>query len=141
MIKYQLDNIHKLTTDPLFYFPWIKQAIALEHHKTGNILYHFCNDHFLLEINREYLQHDFLTDIITFPFSGNPDIISGEIFISIDRIMENASLYETPFEKEFARVLIHGVLHLLGYDDHTDGEKREMRAKEDYYLSLLPQKQ
>jgi rRNA maturation RNase YbeY len=140
MIKYQLDNLSGLLLDPTIYFPWIKQAIQKENHQTGDIFYHFCSDDFLLKINREYLQHDYLTDIITFPLSTQPKIISGEIFISIDRVKENASILRTGFEREFARVLIHGVLHLLGYDDHTDEEKREMRAKEDYYLSLLPQK-
>jgi len=140
MIKYQLDNISELPLYPSIYFPWIKQAIQEENHQTGDIFYHFCNDDFLLKINREYLQHDYLTDIITFPLSTQPEIISGEIFISIDRVKENASILQTGFEREFARVLIHGVLHLLGFDDHTDEEKREMRAKEDYYLSLLPQK-
>ena len=139
MIKYQLDRI-AITLDPVFYFPWIKHIIKEENHQPGDIFFHFCNDEFLLKINREYLQHDWFTDIITFPLSTRPEIISGEIFISIDRVRENASALQTGFEQEFARVLIHGVLHLLGYDDHSDEEKRLMRSKEDYYLSLLPQK-
>lgn len=140
MIKYQVDNIDSPILDPTIFFPWIKKAIENEDYQTGDILYHFCSDDFLLKINRDFLQHDYLTDIITFPLSTLPEIISGEIFVSIDRVRENASLLKTGFENEFARVLIHGVLHLMGYDDHTDEEKREMRAKEDYYLSLLPPK-
>ncbi len=140
MIKYQLDNVAKILPDPSDYFPWIKETINAENHQTGDIFYHFCSDDFLLKINQDYLQHNYLTDIITFPLSTRPEIISAEIFISIDRIHENASLLKTSYEHEFARVLVHGVLHLLGYDDHTDEEKKEMRAKEDYYLSLLPQK-
>ncbi|HDO06735.1 MAG TPA: rRNA maturation RNase YbeY [Bacteroidetes bacterium] len=140
MIKYQLDNIPQLIVDPDTYFPWIKQAIHEENHQPGDLFYHFCSDEFLLKINQEFLQHDYLTDIITFPLSTQSEIVSGEIFISIDRVRENASALQTGFEREFARVLIHGVLHLTGYDDHTDEEKRVMRSKEDYYLSLLPQK-
>ncbi len=140
MIKYQLDSVPKLVVDPTNYFPWIKRSVQEENHQTGDLFYHFCSDDFLLKINRSYLQHDYLTDIITFPLSTQPEIISGEIFISIDRVRENASALQTAFEQEFARVLIHGVLHLLGYDDQTDEEKLQMRAKEDYYLSLLPQK-
>jgi probable rRNA maturation factor len=140
MIKYQIDRLSDLKIDPVPYFPWIKKAIEEENHQIGDLLYHFCNDEFLLQINRQYLQHDFLTDIITFPLSTVERIISGEIFISVDRVEENASKMKVPFEQEFGRVLIHGVLHLLGYDDHSDEEKKEMRSKEDYYLSLLPQK-
>ncbi len=140
MIRYQLDDIHNILIEPSSLFPWIKQSIEKENHQTGDLFYHFCSDEFLLTVNRNFLQHDYLTDIITFPLSTRPEIISGEIFISVDRVRENAALLKTAFEEEFARVLIHGVLHLLGYNDHTDEEKLEMRAKEDYYLSLLPLK-
>ncbi len=140
MIKYQLDNIEKPDFNPAVLFPWIEQVIRKEGYSVGNILYHFCDDDFLLHINREYLQHDYLTDIITFPLSAQPEIISAEIFISTERISDNAKQLGTAFAREFSRVLVHGVLHLMGYDDHTDADKREMRAKEDYYLSLLPQK-
>ncbi len=140
MIEYQYDSISKLIIDPAIYFPWIKLAILEESHQIGDLFYHFCSDDVLLKINQDYLQHDYLTDIITFPLSVQSEIISGEIFISIDRVSENASALQTEFEREFARVLIHGVLHLLGYDDHTDEDRLQMRAKEDYYLSLLPQK-
>lgn len=139
MIDFQVYKV-SFTLDPAFYFPWIKHVIKEEDYQPGDLFYHFCSDEFLLRLNRNFLQHDYLTDVITFPFSTHPEIISGEIFISIDRVRENASTLQTGFEREFARVLIHGVLHLLGYDDHTDEEKRVMRSKEDYYLSLLPQK-
>ncbi len=140
MIKYQIDNLNKLDLNPSIYFPWIEQVIRKEGFLAGNILYHFCDDDFLLRINNAYLQHDYLTDIITFPLSEQPEIISAEIFISIDRVKDNAKKLGTDFVQEFSRVLVHGVLHLMGYDDHTEAERREMRAKEDYYLSLLPQK-
>lgn len=140
MIDFQFDNMSSFDFNPKHYFAWVKQVIAAENHKTGDIFYHFCHDDFLLNINRNYLQHDYLTDIITFPLSQVPEVISGEIFISIDRVRENAKLLEIPFKTELARVLVHGILHLLGYDDHTPEEKKVMRAKEDYYLSLLSSK-
>ncbi len=140
MIKYQIDKTNSLSLSPEEYFPWVKDVIRREGAQPGDILYHFCNDEFLLQINRDFLHHDYFTDIITFPFSSDPHIISAEIFISIDRVLENSQKMKASFPEEFARVLIHGVLHLLGYDDHTDEEKKEMRSKEDYYLSLLPQK-
>ncbi len=140
MLKYQIDDECGLSLDPQEYFPWIKQVIELENHQTGDVFYHFCSDEFLLKINKDFLNHDFLTDIITFPQSTLPEIISGEIFISVDRIVENSSILDVEFEQEFARVMVHGILHLIGYDDHTVEDKRQMRAKEDYYLSLLPQK-
>jgi probable rRNA maturation factor len=140
MIKYQLDNVNPFDFEAEIHFRWLKQVIAKEGCQTGNIFYHFCSDDFLLEVNRKYLQHDYLTDIITFPLSQQPEIISGEIFISTERVRENATQMKTTFDKELSRVLVHGILHLLGYDDHSNEEKRIMRAKEDYYLSLLPQK-
>ncbi len=140
MFKYQLDNITLPGFNPSGYFQWLKKVIVMEKRREGNIFYHFCSDDFLLEINRAYLQHDYFTDIITFPLSKNQEILSGEIFISLDRIRENAKTLHFSFETELARVMVHGILHLIGYDDHTDAEKMEMRAKEDYYLSLLASK-
>ncbi len=140
MIRYQLENVSNILVEPNDYFSWIKQAIQEENRQTGDLYFHFCSDNFLLKINRDFLQKEHLTDILTFPLSTRSDIISGEIFISIDRVLENASAFQSSFEKEFGRVLIHGVLHLIGYNDHKDMEKQVMRSKEDYYLSLLPQK-
>ena len=91
--------------------------------------------HFLNEKNKAYLGHDSFTDIITFDYSEK-DLISGDIFISIDRVKENASLFNTSLENEFSRVIIHGILHLLGYKDKSEKEKKIIRAKEDFYLSL-----
>ena len=90
---------------------------------------------FLNEKNKTYLGHDSFTDIITFDYSEK-DLISGDIFISIDRVKENASLFNTSFENECSRVIIHGILHLLGYKDKSEKEKKIIRAKEDFYLSL-----
>lgn len=115
---------------------WLRMIMRYENHREGDILYIFCDDDFLLNTNRVFLDHDTLTDIITFPTSSNKSIISGEIYISIPRVQENAKLHKKSFHNELSRVLVHGVLHLVGYNDKTDMEKMEMRAKEDYYLNL-----
>ena len=123
--------------DPPLFKTWLKEVIKTEGKKTGNIYYAFLSDEQLLEINKNYLQHNFYTDIITFPLSNSNEIISGDIFISIDRVKENAVQNKVDFENELKRVMVHGVLHLLGYDDHSDEEKKIMRSKEDYYINLF----
>ena len=116
---------------------WIKQAIADESFKLQEINFIFCSDEYLLQINNQYLQHDYYTDIITFDNSEKDSSILGDIFISIDRITDNASQLTIPFEQELHRVIIHGVLHLLGYKDKNKVDKAQMTAKEDAYLSIL----
>jgi len=117
--------------------PWISAVIEEEGFKEGNISYIFMSDDMLLEINKRHLNHDFYTDIITFDLSDEEKEISAEIFISTDRVMENAIQFGEIYPKEMHRVMIHGVLHLCGYNDHTEEEKSSMRKKEDYYLSKL----
>ena len=114
------------------------QVIRKEGKTAGDIHYVFLSDDDLLTINEQYLDHHDYTDIITFPLSESENIIRGEIYISIPRVKENSELNGTGFQKELSRVIVHGVLHLLGYDDHTDEEKQIMRSKEDYYINLLP---
>lgn len=118
---------------------WLVKVILSEDKIPGDLFYIFCSDDYLLEVNKNFLQHDFFTDIITFPISNNSEIISGEIYLSIERVYENASNENNEFERELARVLVHGILHLIGYNDHTTSETTMMRAKEDYYLLLLPE--
>lgn len=101
------------------------------------INYIFCTDEYLLKINQDYLSHDYYTDIISFDHSINQTILSGDIYISIDRVKENAAKFKVPFKSELHRVLIHGVLHYLGYKDKTKEEVQIMRSKENYCLSLL----
>jgi rRNA maturation RNase YbeY len=113
---------------------WLSHAIVTEGYELARIDYIFCSDEFLLEINRAHLGHDFYTDIITFPLNANP--IMAEIYISVDRVKENATLHQTTFDQELHRVMIHGILHLCGYQDHDEDEKAVIRKKEDYYLSL-----
>ena len=115
---------------------WILKVIRKEGKKSGDLLYFFCTDHYLLEVNKKFLGHNTYTDIITFDYS-TAEKISGEIYISIDRVKENAKNYKQPFNKELKRVLIHGVLHLCGYPDKTESQKTKMRAKEAYALSLF----
>lgn len=100
-----------------------------------NIQYIFCTDTYLLNINREYLNHDTYTDIITFPMSIKGEPIVGEIYISIDRVKDNAKFYKNSFNRELLRVIFHGALHLCGYKDKTVRQIKIMRAKEDYYIS------
>jgi probable rRNA maturation factor len=103
----------------------------------GELHYIFCSDTYLARINREYLHHNTYTDIITFDLSESKAAISGEIYISIDRIRENAVLYNTSFRDELHRVIFHGALHLCGYKDKTTKDAKTIRAKEDFYLNLL----
>lgn len=116
----------------------VNTTILSEGKETGEVVYVFCDDPYLYEMNKQFLQHDALTDIITFPSSEAERIISGEIYISLDRVRENAKEMHQSFQHELHRVAVHGVLHLLGYDDQTIKQKDIMRAKEDYYINLLP---
>ncbi len=116
---------------------WIERVISQEGFQLDDLSFVFTSDDNLLTINQTYLQHDDYTDIITFDYSEQPKTISGEILISVDRVKENAVKYETGFKQELARVMIHGVIHLLGYDDKTANQKKIMREKEDACISLL----
>jgi probable rRNA maturation factor len=115
---------------------WIKETILNEDKSMGEITYVFCSDNYLHKINLEHLQHDTFTDIITFDYCVG-DFINSDIFISIDRVKDNALTFKKSFQNELYRVMIHGILHLLGYKDKLDTEKKMMRSKEDFYLTLL----
>jgi probable rRNA maturation factor len=114
---------------------WITDAIQNEGFKLKELTYIFCSDNYLLQINQQYLDHDTYTDIITFDNSGGNNIVTGDIFISIERIRENAAKFNVPEATELHRVIIHGVLHLLGYKDKSAPDKQKMTEKEDFYLS------
>ena len=114
---------------------WLKLVAESEIRRLGDISIIFCSDNYILDVNIKYLSHDYFTDIITFDYCEG-DILSGDLFISIDSVRENASFYGTEFSEELNRVIVHGILHLIGYDDHSDKEKKVMRQKENYYLSL-----
>ncbi len=115
---------------------WLRHVVAAENKSLVELTYIFCSDSYLLGINIEYLRHDTLTDIITFNTSENEAGISGDIYISIERVSENAAKYQVSFAEELHRVMVHGLLHLLGYNDKSAGEKKIMREKEFAYLSL-----
>ena len=115
---------------------WLRLVAESEVFTLGNISVIFCSDNYILDINQKYLQHDYFTDIITFDYSEGGRI-SGDLFISVDSVRENSVEYGTEFEDELHRVIVHGILHLIGYDDHTEDEIKTMRSKEDYYLSLF----
>ena len=116
---------------------WIKQVIKDHEHSVGEINYIFCSDDYLLQINKDHLNHDYYTDIITFDNSDESHMIETDIFISVDRVRENSSNQNVSYELELRRVMIHGILHLLGFNDKTDEQKKRMREKEDACLSLL----
>ena len=116
---------------------WLKFVAESEAKRLGDISIIFCSDNFILDVNIKYLQHDYFTDIITFDYcEGNR--LSGDLFISIDSVRENAAFYGTEFADELNRVIVHGLLHLIGYDDHSDADIAVMRSKENYYLSQRP---
>jgi probable rRNA maturation factor len=114
---------------------WIKETIIAEGYKLKELTYIFCSDAYLLQINQQYLDHNTYTDIVTFDNSEIDHIIIGDIFISVDRIRENATKFEVTEATELHRVIIHGALHLLGYKDKSAVDKKKMTQKEDFYLS------
>ena len=114
----------------------IETVLSNENRTLGEINYIFCSDEYLLNINKQYLKHDYYTDVIYFDYSEE-NIISGDIFISVDTVKDNAKEYDVEFEKELARVMVHGVLHFIGYKDKTDEDAKQMRQKENQYLPLF----
>ena len=135
MIEFNYETDFELTDEAL-YADWIARAIVSEGKKVGDINYIFCDDEYLVELNQEYLDHDTLTDVISFDYTvGNE--ISGDIFISTERVMDNAIDYKVPFEDELKRVMVHGVLHYCGYKDKEDDDEKLMRAKEEEKILLF----
>ena len=116
---------------------WIITVIQKEEKLLENINYIFCSDDYLLKINRQYLKHDSFTDIITFDHSDSHEIIDGDIFISVERVKENSKMFNKTLQNELCRVIIHGVLHLIGYVDKTTEDQQKMRELEDKYLNEL----
>lgn len=114
---------------------WLRLVAESEIRRLGDINIIFCSDNYILDINQRFLQHDYFTDIITFDYCEG-DRLNGDLFISVDSVRENAVEFGEGFERELCRVMVHGILHLIGYDDHTKAQQKEMRSKENYYLSL-----
>lgn len=133
MINYFFENIESRAIQSST-SEWLENLIITENKKLGDINYIFCDDDYLLQVNRDYLDHDYYTDIITFDYVKGKTI-SGDIFVSLPRILDNASTLSQDFDQEFNRVLAHGILHLCGYKDKTEEEQIQMREKEDFYIN------
>ena len=135
MVRYYCEDIKFLFKNRQANNRWLKMVAGSEIKTLGDISIIFCSDNYILDVNLRYLHHDYFTDVITFDYCEG-DKLSGDLFISIDSVRENAVEFGTEFDEELHRVIVHGVLHLIGYDDHTPEDQKVMRAKEDYYLSL-----
>ena len=136
MITFQTENIEMPAIDQAKVRDWIKEVAATYQKKVGEIAYFFCDDEKILEVNRQYLQHDYYTDIITFDYcEGNK--LSGDLFISLDTVRSNSELFGTDYNTELHRVIIHGVLHLCGINDKGPGEREIMEAAENRALEML----
>ena len=114
---------------------WLRLVAESEIRRIAELNIIFCSDNYILDINQRFLQHDYFTDIITFDYCEG-DRLSGDLFISVDSVRENSLEYGSTFEEELDRVMVHGLLHLIGYDDHSEDDIRTMRSKENYYISL-----
>ena len=135
MIDFNYENEFTLDNE-LMYSEWLSKVIESENKKEGEITYIFCDDDYLHNINVAYLNHDTLTDIISFDYSvGNE--LNGDIFISIERVHDNALDFKVPFTEELKRVMVHGILHYCGYKDKTDKDELVMRKKEDEKIKLF----
>ena len=135
IINFYSENSFQLK-DEVPHRKWLKAVVSSEDKTLGEVSYIFCNDDYLLDLNRKYLDHDTLTDIISFDDSIGK-VLNGDIFISTERVEENARSYNVDFSKELKRVLVHGVLHFCGYKDKTDVERDEMRAKEEEKMNMF----
>lgn len=134
-ISYQTEGVKMPAIKKRETSAWIKKVAATYGRKTGEIAYIFCSDEKILEVNREYLQHDYYTDIITFDYDEG-DVISGDLFISLDTVKSNSEQFGTPYEEELYRTIIHGILHLCGINDKGPGEREIMEAAENKALAL-----
>ena len=135
MVSYFTEDSDFVFKGKLLNNRWLKMVAESEIKRIGDISIIFCSDNYILDVNIKYLQHDYFTDIITFDYCEGQKL-SGDLFISVDSVRENALYYGTEFEDELNRVIVHGVLHLIGYDDHSEEDQITMRSKEDYYLEL-----
>ncbi|KAB1066772.1 rRNA maturation RNase YbeY [Tamlana haliotis] len=135
MINFNYETDFKLDSETQI-SKWITETISSEDHKLEEINYVFCDDEYLHKLNVEFLNHDTLTDIISFDYSVGK-IIQGDIFISVERVIDNAKEFNVAFDEEVNRVIIHGILHYCGYKDKSDDEAKLMRDKENFYLGQL----
>ena len=136
MVRYFNEDISFNFKQRLLNNRWLKLVAGSEMKRLGNINIIFCSDNYILDVNMKYLQHDYFTDIITFDYCED-DVLSGDLFISIDSVKENSTLYGVSFEDELNRVIVHGLLHLIGFDDVTEELHKEMHYQEDLALTVL----
>jgi probable rRNA maturation factor len=136
-INFFSEEIKFLLKDKIRLREWIYEVVKKEKKDIEFINYIFCSDAYLLKLNKTYLQHNYFTDVITFSYDEGEKQLKGDIYISIERVKENAKDYSRTFYNELHRVMIHGVLHLIGYEDNTDKERELIRKKEDKYLSMF----
>lgn len=134
MIEITLKDVQVPGLDSELFVLWLQRVVKEERYELGDICLVFCSDLELLEMNKTYLQHDYFTDILTFDYCFD-SVVSGDLFISIDRIIDNAILLEEAYFKELKRVCVHGVLHLCGYKDKTEAESKIMRDREEHYIA------
>jgi rRNA maturation RNase YbeY len=137
-ITYQAEGVRLPSIQRRNTTTWIKSVAAQHKKKVGEIAYIFCSDERILEINKEYLQHDYYTDIITFDYSEG-ETISGDIFISLDTVKSNSEQFKTDYDNELHRIIIHGILHLCGINDKGPGEREKMNENENEALEMLDQ--
>ncbi|MFK8282337.1 rRNA maturation RNase YbeY [Capnocytophaga cynodegmi] len=137
MITFNYETEFELPEQETVFQTWIEKIIVSEEKKLGELNYIFCDDNYLHQINVQYLDHDTLTDIITFDYTEE-QTISGDIFISVERVADNAKDFDVDFQTELLRVMAHGVLHLCGYKDKSDAESKQMRSKEEEKMGLFP---
>lgn len=136
MVEVFFEDIDEVPgVNPEFLFAWYSQVCEVESKTLGDISIVFCSDEHLLEMNKEYLQHDYYTDIITFDYTQG-DLVSGDLFVSVDRVEDNADEFDVPFQDELHRVCVHGLLHLCGYKDKLPDDEKLMRLKENEMLEL-----
>ena len=138
MISYQTDGVEMPSIKKRETTEWIKSVAATYGKRVGEIAYIFCSDEKILEVNRQYLQHDYYTDIITFDYTSG-DKISGDLFISLDTVKTNSEAFNTPYNEELHRTIIHGILHLCGINDKGPGEREIMEENENRALAILPE--
>lgn len=136
MIDFNFENIDPIELDFNRISDWVSQIVSRETKSLGDLTYIFCDDEYILDVNRQYLDHDYYTDIITFDYSEG-DVVSGDLFISLDTVRSNSELFSAPFLQELHRVIIHGVLHLCGYKDKSEEDERLMREKENEALRFI----
>lgn len=135
MIRYDRQDTDFVFKGRRFNNKWLSKVAGSEGKKIGEIAVVFCSDDYLLNVNRQFLKHDYYTDIITFDYCEG-DLLSGDLLISVDSVRDNASHFGTSFDEELHRVIVHGLLHLIGYDDHSKEDRKQMREKENSYLCV-----